>query len=256
MDLDTLGSVIHCLFPFWRGKIPLTMSTTEFPVVSRGKGEGSNLPLALGVDPGINGAIVLCSCKRIVSFLDLNTTLPLYASIHQCSRVGHEGGCDCKPMKLKEVGSPLIDGSYLSPKLLISYLSRFSEGERFGADLQVGNKIPQASSVPFYKPSIIVIEDVAAMTGAESARSMFKFGQTKGLMQGIIHSLFPETTIVYLKPNVWKPALGLSRDKKRSLAKACEIFKKEVRLFKRVKDADRAEAALLAYCGLNMLENK
>jgi len=82
---------------------------------------------------------------------------------------------------------------------------------------------------------------------------MFKFGQTKGLLSGILHTLFAQVPITYLKPSVWKPALGLNRDKKRSLIMARKLWTPQSDLFSRVKDADRAEAALLAFCGLKIL---
>ena len=49
------------------------------------------------------------------------------------------------------------------------------------------------------------------------------------------------------RPNVWKPALNLSKDKNASREMAMQMFPDDADLFKRVKDDGRAEAALLAW---------
>lgn len=52
--------------------------------------------------------------------------------------------------------------------------------------------------------------------------SSFDFGHTFGLIKGVLDGL--GITIRGVEPNVWKPRLGLSSDKNKSLVKAGEIF--------------------------------
>ena len=82
---------------------------------------------------------------------------------------------------------------------------------------------------------------------------MFKMGQVKGMLIGLVNLLFPEVPIKYLNPVVWKPHLALSKNKKKSLELACEIWKEQNHLFEKHRDVDKAEAALLGYCGLRIL---
>lgn len=89
-----------------------------------------------------------------------------------------------------------------------------------------------------------VIEWVHLMPkiGTMAARSM-------GMSLATVHTWLtvrgvPTTRVA---PSVWKRAMGLSSDKDQSRALACRLWPKDEPSFKRKKDADRAEAALIAY---------
>lgn len=92
--------------------------------------------------------------------------------------------------------------------------------------------------------SYAVLEDVHSMPG-QGVVSMFNFGQSVGLIKGILAS---HNVPVYLvKPAVWKGSLGLGRDKEDSRTMAIKMFGENY--FPRKKDEGKAEAALLAHFG-------
>lgn len=92
------------------------------------------------------------------------------------------------------------------------------------------------------------IERVHAMP-KNGAVSMFSFGTSYGILRGVIAASFIPAVLV--TPQSWKKDLGITSDKKQSLAKARELFPEYLHLFSRQKDDGRAEAALLAYYGLS-----
>lgn len=192
-------------------------------------------PLALGVDPGLRGSVALVSEDWVYGVIDLEHCRP--GSEDRESKSMYKGARNA---------ALLTNGSYLCPSLIDSFLSPL-----------VPYKLKMSDPLSAYtpSPSIVVIEDVHSMP-FDGVASAFKFGQTKGLLTGIISQLFKTIPIHYLKPSVWKLACGLSSNKDDSLALACEIFKKQNYLFERKKDADRAEAALLGLCGLRLLKAK
>jgi crossover junction endodeoxyribonuclease RuvC len=96
-----------------------------------------------------------------------------------------------------------------------------------------------------------IVEEVGVMGGHEGTVSMFNFGFGAGILQGVLSTLLIPT--FYVKPAVWKSLLGLGRNKEDSRKKATNLFPHSSDVFKRVKDDGRAEAALLAWFGLNRL---
>jgi hypothetical protein len=97
------------------------------------------------------------------------------------------------------------------------------------------------------------IEQVQSMPG-EGRGTGFKFGYGCGAIRGIIVSHLRPVTMV--TPAVWKPPMGLNRDKDYSRTRAIELFPTYAPRFKRKMDNNRAEAALLAYYGYLKLEGK
>lgn len=98
----------------------------------------------------------------------------------------------------------------------------------------------------------VVIEKVGPMP-TDSARGAFAFGETYGLIQGIVGrgaQRFDPT------PQAWKKSAGLvkgaTKDESRLLAS--KLFPKSADSFKRKKDDGRAEAALMAWCFRNVGE--
>lgn len=68
-----------------------------------------------------------------------------------------------------------------------------------------------------------------------------------GLIRGVIVANF--IPLHDVPPATWKRAMGVTKDKATSRAKACELLPEHAPLFRRVKDSDRAEAALIALYG-------
>lgn len=93
--------------------------------------------------------------------------------------------------------------------------------------------------------SSIVIEDIGAMPG-QGISSTSRFTYNAGILLGVLACLFGQK-IVKVRPNVWKPALGLNRDKKKSLALAKKVFSNNLDDFRLMKHDGRAEAALIAH---------
>ena len=88
------------------------------------------------------------------------------------------------------------------------------------------------------------IEDVHSMPN-QGVASTFTFGYNAGILLGVLaaHNI----KILKVRPNVWKPALGLDRDKKKSLVLARKVFPDYQSYFKLMKHNGRAEAALIAH---------
>jgi len=100
------------------------------------------------------------------------------------------------------------------------------------------------SAFDSYTIAFAVMEDVSAMP-KQGVTSMFRFGFATGVLLGVLNA--HRISVLRVKPSVWKPALGLSRDKNKSIALAKKLFCSQKELFKLKKHDGRAEAALLAY---------
>lgn len=96
---------------------------------------------------------------------------------------------------------------------------------------------------------LVVIEEVGARP-KDGRTSAFRFGYGAGQVRTAMENICD--TVILSPPGVWKSAMGLNQDKKRSLAKAREAFPNSLELFKRQKDHGRAEAALMAKWGYNI----
>lgn len=97
---------------------------------------------------------------------------------------------------------------------------------------------------------LCVIEDVGVMTGMEGRVSMFNFGKSTGILEGVVGSF--KIPLHRMKPAIWKAILGLGRDKTSSRNKAVQLFPGQERFFVRKKDDGRAEAVLLATLGARL----
>jgi crossover junction endodeoxyribonuclease RuvC len=91
------------------------------------------------------------------------------------------------------------------------------------------------------------VEQVGARPG-QGVSSMFRFGQAYGTILGVIGAL--AIPVRHVSPTTWKRALRLNSDGEFSRARAIETWPEHAELFKRKKDHNRAEAALLAVYGL------
>jgi hypothetical protein len=107
-----------------------------------------------------------------------------------------------------------------------------------------------AEMVVSFQPSLAIIEQVAAGHGWGRS-ACFNFGRSAGRVDGVLAAL--AIPIKYVSPNVWKKHYRLSRDKDESRARALQLFPSCAEHFKRKKDDGRAEAALIAKYGAEML---
>jgi crossover junction endodeoxyribonuclease RuvC len=97
---------------------------------------------------------------------------------------------------------------------------------------------------------LAIIEEVQAMKG-QGVTSMFRFGQSFGMIQGVVASRGIRTVMV--RPQAWKKALGLNSDAEISRARALQLWPDQSDFFKRKMDHNRAEAALIAEWGRKQL---
>lgn len=97
---------------------------------------------------------------------------------------------------------------------------------------------------------VAFIEKVHAMSG-QGVTSMFRFGETYGATQ--MSCAAHQMIMQYVAPTTWKKHFKLSRNKGVSRGLATQRFPKNAGDFKRVKDDGRAEAALIALYGLQLV---
>lgn len=92
----------------------------------------------------------------------------------------------------------------------------------------------------------VYLEDVHAMPG-QGVTSMFSMGHTLGAIKGVVAALPFELHLV--SPQKWKKYFSLTKDKELSRARAIHLFPTLADQLTRKKDADRAEALLIARYG-------
>ena len=78
----------------------------------------------------------------------------------------------------------------------------------------------------------VIIEQVHAMP-SQGVTSMFNFGMTYGIIQGIVAANF--LPVKFVSPQTWKKALKVPADKKSSRARATELFPNNSDQWKKVK---------------------
>ena len=90
----------------------------------------------------------------------------------------------------------------------------------------------------------VVIEHVSAMPG-QGVTSMFNFGQSFGVLKGICSAM--QLSMHFVRPAKWKRFFNLiNAEKDSSRTKAIEIFPYISTQLSRKKDANKADAALIA----------
>lgn len=92
------------------------------------------------------------------------------------------------------------------------------------------------------------VEDVHSMP-TDGPVQAFSFGFATGLIHGVLHGWDMEPRTV--APAVWKGAMGVTKDKATSIARAKAVLPKWADQFTKSKDG-RAEAALIAVYGAAM----
>ena len=93
-----------------------------------------------------------------------------------------------------------------------------------------------------HHPDHVVVEKVTAMPG-NGATSMFSFGRSFGVIEGIVGAF--EIPATYVMPAVWTKGIGRGLGKDASRARACELYPQHQQKFARVKDDGRADAVLI-----------
>jgi crossover junction endodeoxyribonuclease RuvC len=91
-----------------------------------------------------------------------------------------------------------------------------------------------------------VVEEPNAMPD-EGVVSVFRFGHACGMVAGVLGALQIDT--LFFKPSVWKMGMGLNNSKDYSRERAMALVPENKKLFSAKKDADKAEAFLLAVFG-------
>ena len=90
----------------------------------------------------------------------------------------------------------------------------------------------------------VIIEQVAAMPG-QGVTSMFNFGQSFGVLKGICAAM--QIPMYFVRPAKWKKYFNLIKcEKDASRTKAIEIFPYFSTNLSKKKDANKADAILIA----------
>ena len=109
---------------------------------------------------------------------------------------------------------------------------------------QIYNEIQKAIIYEDKKDIKVVIEQVSAMPG-QGVTSMFNFGQSFGVLKGICSAM--QLSMHFVRPAKWKRFFNLiNAEKDASRTKAIEIFPYISTQLSRKKDANKADAALIA----------
>ena len=93
-----------------------------------------------------------------------------------------------------------------------------------------------------HDPRHVIVEKVSAMPG-QGVTSMFSFGRSLGIIEGIIAAY--NIPVTYVTPGVWTKGIGRGAGKDASRARACELYPSHQKSFSRVKDDGRADAVLI-----------
>jgi crossover junction endodeoxyribonuclease RuvC len=102
-------------------------------------------------------------------------------------------------------------------------------------------------------PDVCFIERVGAMP-KQGVSSVFSFGRSYGVVLGVLGAL--RVPVHLVSPGDWKRAMKLGQDKSAARAMAARLFPHAGHYFQRVRDHDRAEAALIACCGVKWVGDK
>ena len=110
-----------------------------------------------------------------------------------------------------------------------------------------------AHLIRIHRPTFAVIERVSAMPG-NGAVSMFNFGRSYGDVRGVVGAM--GVPLHFVTPAKWKKHFGLSSDKEQSRLRAIRMFPTVADRFKLKKHDGRAEAALIALYGAEVIQTR
>tara|TARA_Y100001935_G_C16957078_1_gene337566 strand:+ start:70 stop:558 length:489 start_codon:yes stop_codon:yes gene_type:complete len=109
---------------------------------------------------------------------------------------------------------------------------------------QIFNEVQKATLNENKKEVLAVIEQVSAMPG-QGVTSMFNFGQSFGVLKGVFSAM--QIPMDFVTPVKWKKFFNLiNTNKDSSRTKAIEIFPYISSKLSRKKDANKADAILIA----------
>ncbi len=109
---------------------------------------------------------------------------------------------------------------------------------------QVYNEILKRINTFEKKDIRVIVEQVSAMPG-QGVTSMFNFGQSFGILKGICSAM--QLPIYFVRPAKWKKYFNLiNSEKDASRARAIEIFPYFSSQLSKKKDANKADAILIA----------
>ena len=109
---------------------------------------------------------------------------------------------------------------------------------------QIFNEISERIKIVDKRSIKVVIEQVSAMPG-QGVTSMFNFGQSFGVLKGICSAM--QLSMYFVRPAKWKKYFNLINSQKdASRTKAIEIFPYISSQLSRKKDANKADAILIA----------
>ena len=146
---------------------------------------------------------------------------------------------------------PGISGSicfFLDGKILeVLEMPTMAEGKKNKKQIngsQIYNEINRVINKIQNQEVRVVIEQVSAMPG-QGVTSMFNFGQSFGILKGICSAM--KLPMYFVRPAKWKKYFNLiNSEKDASRTKAIEIFPYFSQELSKKKDANKADAILIA----------
>jgi len=108
------------------------------------------------------------------------------------------------------------------------------------------NELAELLNLYAGKDCHVYCERVGAVSG-QGVTSVFSFGRSFGMIEGILAAL--KIPVTFVAPATWVKGVGRGPGKDASRARAMELFPNYEYFFKRVKDDGRADAALIAHWG-------
>ena len=137
----------------------------------------------------------------------------------------------------------LLDGKILE----VLEMPTMAEGKKNKKQIngsQIYNEINRIINKIQNQEVRVVIEQVSAMPG-QGVTSMFNFGQSFGILKGICSAM--KLPMYFVRPAKWKKYFNLINSQKdASRTKAIEIFPYFSQELSKKKDANKADAILIA----------
>ncbi len=137
----------------------------------------------------------------------------------------------------------LLDGKILE----VLEMPTMAEGKKNKKQIngsQIYNEINRIINEIQNQEVRVVIEQVSAMPG-QGVTSMFNFGQSFGILKGICSAM--KLPMYFVRPAKWKKYFNLINSQKdASRTKAIEIFPYFSQELSKKKDANKADAILIA----------
>ena len=137
----------------------------------------------------------------------------------------------------------LLDGKILE----VLEMPTMAEGKKNKKQIngsQIYNEINRVINKIQNQEVRVVIEQVSAMPG-QGVTSMFNFGQSFGILKGICSAM--KLPMYFVRPAKWKKYFNLINSQKdASRTKAIEIFPYFSQELSKKKDANKADAILIA----------